>query len=129
MDISLARKTPPQFEGVPIFLSSADVAAELTEHSQVVSAIELAKKIGWRGALEAVYASDEVAYAADLKRLKFLDLLPLSKHNTVALEIGCGLGQHTTEIANRVKRLDVLEVGLANVLFTKIRCQQSSQKK
>jgi SAM-dependent methyltransferase len=104
------------------------VAAELNRPSQVVSAIELAKKIGWRGALEAVYAPDQLAYMTDPKRLKFLDLLPLSKHDTVALEIGCGLGQHTTEIANRVKRLDVLEVRLGNVLFTKLRCEQNAQK-
>ena len=63
---------------------------------------------------------------SDANRCKFLDLLPLSKDNTIALEIGCGLGQHTAAIARRVKHLDVLEVRLLSALFTKIRCEQNS---
>ena len=46
-------KAPQHFEGVPIFLRSSDLAAELG-NSQVMRAIELVKKIGWREALEAV---------------------------------------------------------------------------
>jgi tRNA G46 methylase TrmB len=78
----------------------------------MMTTVELAKKLGWRGALESIYAPDEIAYMSDANRCKFLDLLPLSKDNTIALEIGCGLGQHTAAIARRVKHLDVLEVRL-----------------
>ena len=62
-------------------------------------------------------------YAANPLRLRFLNLLPLSKELT-ALEIGVGFGQHTTEIARRVKWLDTLEVRWVNSMFTKIRCEQ-----
>ena len=85
----------------------------------MMTTVELAKKLGWRGALESIYAPDEIAYMSDANRCKFLDLLPLSKDNTIALEIGCGLGQHTAAIARRVKHLDVLEVRLLSALFTK----------
>ena len=109
----------------PIFLRSGDLETEL-ENRQMMTAVELAKKLGWRGALESIYAPDEIAYMSDANRCKFLDLLPLSKDNTIALEIGCGLGQHTAAIARRVKHLDVLEVRLLSALFTKIRCEQNS---
>lgn len=95
----------------PIFLRSGDLETEL-ENRQMMTTVELAKKLGWRGALESIYAPDEIAYMSDANRCKFLDLLPLSKDNTIALEIGCGLGQHTAAIARRVKHLDVLEVRL-----------------
>ena len=95
----------------PIFLRSGDLETEL-ENRQMMTTVELAKKLGWRGALESIYAPDEIAYMSDANRCKFLDLLSLSKDNTIALEIGCGLGQHTAAIARRVKHLDVLEVRL-----------------
>src|SRR5262245_28001640 len=87
-------------------------------------AIELARTVGWRTALEKVYDPTLVAYSADAIRSSFLDLLPLSKEMT-ALEIGVGLGQHTAEIASRVKRLDTLEIRLVNAIFTKIRREQT----
>ena len=111
-------QAPSQFEGIPIFLRSGDLETEL-ENRQMMTAVELGKKLGWRGALESIYAPDEIAYMSDANRCKFLDLLPLSKDNTIALEIGCGLGQHTAAIARRVKHLDVLEVRLLSALFTK----------
>ena len=99
-------------------ISSVRRQTEL-ENRQMMTAVELGKKLGWRGALESIFGPDEIAYISDANRCKFLDLLPLSKDNTIALEIGCGLGQHTAAIARRVKHLDVLEVRLLSALFTK----------
>jgi SAM-dependent methyltransferase len=99
--------------------------SELSNYSEAWRAVELAKTLGWRSALLTVYEPAMNAYSADPSRSRFLDLLPLSK-DTIVLEIGIGFGQHTGEIASRVKRLDTLEVRLANAVFAKIRCEQSS---
>jgi len=115
-----------EFEGVALFLRPGDIENQL-KNTQMMAAVELGKKIGWRGAVESIFSPQEIAYISDASRCKFLDLLPLSKGNTAALEIGCGLGQHTIELASRVKRLDVLDVQLGNLLFTQVRCQQASQ--
>jgi SAM-dependent methyltransferase len=119
-------QTPAEFEGVALFLRSGDIDTELN-NPQMMAAVELSKKIGWRGAVESTFGPREIAYICNENRCKFLDLLPLSKGNTVALEIGCGLGQHTAEIASRVKQLDALDVRLLNLLFTRVRCEQQSQ--
>ena len=119
-------QTPAEFEGVALFLRSGDIYTELN-NPQMMAAVELSKKIGWRGAVESTFGPREIAYICNENRCKFLDLLPLSKGNTVALEIGCGLGQHTAEIASRVKQLDALDVRLLNLLFTRVRCEQQSQ--
>ena len=111
-------------EGIPVFLRFSNIDAELSRFPNETKAIALARKADWKTALEAVYDPDMVAYSADPVRTNFLDLLPLSK-NTIALEIGVGFGQHTVEIASRVKRLDTFEVRLVNSLFTRIRCEQS----
>jgi SAM-dependent methyltransferase len=113
-----------KYDGIPVFLRFSNIKAELTGYANEKKAIELARKVGWRSALETVYDPGLVTYSADATRSKFLDLLPLSKEMT-ALEIGVGLGQHTAELASRVKRLDTLEVRLVNAVFTKIRCEQS----
>jgi SAM-dependent methyltransferase len=113
-----------EHEGIPVFLRFSNIEAELSGYANERKAIELARKEGWKRALELVYGPDMVAYSADPMRSKFLDLIPLSKNST-ALEIGIGFGQHTAELASRVKQLDTLEVRLVNAIFTKIRCEQS----
>jgi SAM-dependent methyltransferase len=112
-----------QYDGIPVHLRFSNIETELSRYTDENKAIELAKTGGWRSAIEAVFGPDVIAYSTDPARSKFLDLLPLSKSIT-ALEIGVGLGQHTAELASRVKRLDTLEIRLVNAIFTKIRCEQ-----
>ena len=114
---------PNEYDGIPIFLRFSDIDRELSQQPKERKAIEVAKANGWRNALETLYDPAMVSYSTSEKRLKFLDLLPLSKTAT-ALEIGVGLGQHTAAIASRVKQLDTLEIRLVNAIFAKIRCEQ-----
>ena len=109
--------------GIPIFLRFSNVEAELAAYPKEIQAIELAKSLGWKSALQLIYGSSMVAYAANSTRLTFLEALPLSK-DANALEIGVGFGQYTGALASRVRWLDTLEVRLVNTIFTKIRCEQ-----
>jgi SAM-dependent methyltransferase len=112
-----------KYGGIPVFLRFSNVDEELSAHPEEVRAIDLAKSIGWKSALQSVFGPEMVAYATNPARSRFLDLLPLSK-DTVALEIGVGFGQHTPVIASRVRWLDALEVRLVNAIFAKTRCEQ-----
>ena len=109
--------------GIPVLLKFSNIGREHFDYPKEIEAIELAKTKGWREALEILYDAEMVRYSTDTPRLKFLDLLPLSKESNV-LEIGIGFGQHTLEIAKRVKQLDTLEIRWVNSMFTKIRCEQ-----
>ena len=119
----LLNNKPADDGGIQVSLRFSDIGRERSEYPKEMRAIELAKSHGWRHALERLYEPGMVDYSADPLRLKFLDLLPLSKDLT-ALEIGLGFGQHAPEIARRVKWLDTLEVRWVNCMFTKIRCEQ-----
>jgi SAM-dependent methyltransferase len=110
-------------DGIAIRLQLSDVEQELSRYRKELRTVELAKTAGWRHALESECDPAMVAYSANQKRWKFLDVVPLSK-NVTALEIGIGLGQHTGEIASRVAHLDTLEVRLVNAMFAKTRCEQ-----
>jgi hypothetical protein len=68
------------YDGISVFLRFSDVDRELSEHPKEREAVELAKKEGWRHALETLYDPSMIAYSADPKRTKFLDLLPLSRN-------------------------------------------------
>ena len=109
--------------GIQVLLRFSNIDRERSEYPREMRAIELARSHGWRHALEELYDPAMVDYSANPLRSKFLDLLALSKDLT-ALEIGLGFGQHTPEIARRVKWLDTLEVRWVNCMFTKIRCEQ-----
>src|SRR6202795_99726 len=99
----------PSYEGIPVLLQSQNIDLELAKYPDEKKAVELAKTLGWRKALESVYGQGMVAYSTDPRRSRFLDLLPLTR-DMVVLEIGVGFGQHTAAIASRVKRLDTLEL-------------------
>ena len=114
----------PSYEGIPVLLRFHTIDLELSKYPDEKKAVELAKTLGWRKALELVYGQGMVAYSSDPRRSRFLDLLPLTS-DMVVLEIGVGFGQHTAEIASRVKHLDTLELRLLNSLFTKLRCEQT----
>jgi SAM-dependent methyltransferase len=88
---------------------------EAVENEETTATLEklndLAKSKDWRKALSEIYGEDSgmYRYVTDTKRLKFLDLLPLTKESVV-LEIGPGLGQFTTALAQRAKMVYALEV-------------------
>ena len=123
MRFSALAEPVAEYSGIPVFLRFSNIEAELASHPKESKAIELAKTVGWKSALETLYGPDMVAYAADPTRLKFLDLLRLTQE-AVALEIGVGFGQHTAAIASRVRWLDTLEVRLVNAIFARVRCEQ-----
>jgi SAM-dependent methyltransferase len=110
-------------DDIPIWLRFSDAERELANYPTEVRAVELAKTCGWRHALQTQWDAETVAYAADERRLKFLEVVPLSKYMR-ALEIGVSLGQHTAHIASRVAHLDAFDIRLANVMFAKVRCEQ-----
>lgn len=110
-------------DDIPISLRFSDAERELANYPKEVRAVELAKNSGWRHALQTQWDAGTVTYAADERRLKFLEVVPLSKYMR-ALEIGVSLGQHTGQIASRVAHLDAFDVRLANAMFAKVRCEQ-----
>ena len=112
-------------DGIPVFLRFSDAQRELQNYPRERRAVELAKTKGWRHALETEWDPEMLAYAGERKRLKFLDVVPMSK-TMAALEIGTGLGQHTAEIASRVAHVDSLDARLVNVLFAKARCDEDN---
>lgn len=122
--MTLQTDQAPTYEGIPVFLRLHTIDRELCTFPDEKRAVELAKTLGWRKALESVYGEGMVAYSSDPGRSRFLDLMPLTR-DMVVLEIGVGFGQHTAELASRVKHLDTLELRLLNSLFTKLRCEQS----
>lgn len=110
-------------DGIQFHLKFATVDQELSGYPQEFKALDLAKRIGWRSALESAFGPDTASYSTDPQRSKFLDVLPLAQ-SMCALEIGIGLGQHTVELAKRVSHLDAIEMRLVNTLFAKERCHQ-----
>jgi ubiquinone/menaquinone biosynthesis C-methylase UbiE len=119
----MSRLQDVKYDGIPVLLRYSDIEHERSQYAKEWKAVELAKANGWRRALEALYDRGMVKYSTSPERLKFIDLLPLSKDMT-ALEIGIGFGQHTAAIAERVKQLDTLEIRLVNAVFARIRCEQ-----
>ena len=77
----------------------------------------------WREALAATHDPGMVRYVTDPLRTAFLDLLPL-KADSEILEIGPGMGQFTALMANRVRRVDALEVVPEQGEFVALRSRQ-----
>jgi SAM-dependent methyltransferase len=89
---------------------------------------ESAKRDGWREALKRVYGvdSDLYRYVTDPNRQALIELLPLTPHSVV-LEIGPGLGQMTSCIAEQVEAVYALEVVPGQAYFTAERCRQEGR--
>jgi SAM-dependent methyltransferase len=88
----------------------------------------IARSEGWRAAVDTVFADDPamVHYVTDAGRTRFLDLLPLGPEATV-LEVGPGLGQITTALAPRARRVHALELDAGQAAFVLERCRQSGR--
>jgi ubiquinone/menaquinone biosynthesis C-methylase UbiE len=109
---------------IPQFLHYETVESE--EAAKTLQKLnDIAKSKGWRQALIDIYGegSGMYRYVTDTKRLDFLNLLALAKDNVV-LEIGPGLGQLTTALAERTKMVYALEVVPQQAEFALERCKQ-----
>jgi SAM-dependent methyltransferase len=87
-----------------------------------------ARRIGWQEALQEEF--EEIGgkdswyyrYVMDPSRASFLELLGCRSEHTV-LEVGSNAGQITVALARRVKAVYGLDVELAYLRFTAMRCQ------
>lgn len=77
----------------------------------------------WQEALAATHDPGMVRYVTDPLRSAFLDLLPLRADSEI-LEIGPGMGQFTALMAQRVRRVDALEVVPEQAEFVALRSRQ-----
>lgn len=111
-------------EGIPVFLAGKPVEDHET-HKQLSELNEIAKKKNWKDALRDVYGAESniFKYVTNHERLIFLDLLELNK-DSVVLEIGSGLGQFTSFIADYAKQVYGLEVVAGQAQFASERCRQ-----
>ena len=104
-----------------------DVSAKETGETgqRLEMLVELAERLGWRWALQAVYHDDPdlVRYATDRSRSLCVDLLGLDGTQDV-LEVGTGLGQMTVELGRRSASVESLEVVEAQARFAAVRCRQ-----
>lgn len=110
----------PVVRGVPDFRlePSPDPADEATLDAMTADAA----RDGWRAALGA-HRPDTLRYADDPARAGFLDLLPL-RPDTVALEVGPGLGQLVAPLARRVGFVCAVELSPGQARFAAERCRQ-----
>lgn len=123
--MSVSKDTPTHHppHSVPVFL-----AYEPAESAETVARLEhlvaMAREKGWREALGASHADERgFAYVSDVRRAKYLELLPLDSEKDV-LEIGASMGQHTVLVAPRVRSVQALEVVPGQAEFAALRCAQ-----
>jgi SAM-dependent methyltransferase len=108
-------------EGVPQLFAQGPPQLP-DEH--VRRAVDLARREGWRAALEAVFASDPaLQYVTDPSRALFVDLLDLDE-SCLVLEIGASLGQITEKLAARAGHVFALELDPPQAAFTRLRCEE-----
>ena len=110
--------------GVPQILRFKPVEDQQTT-AQLAKLNRLAREIGWRPALNAVYSEEPslIRYVTKVERSSFIDLLPLTRESNV-LEIGAGLGQFTAVLARRARSVCALEVVPGQAEFAAERCRQ-----
>jgi len=112
----------PVTSGIPNFCKHQ--AAESPEDALRLEVLNRsATEHGWRSAV-GNHWPEVLNYVTDEIRLRLIDILPLDASQCV-LEIGCGLGQFTIPIANRVRHVSAIEVVLGQALFTRTRCAQN----
>jgi SAM-dependent methyltransferase len=115
--------------GIPQFLNFPPVE-DPNSNETLATLNKVAAEEGWRAAFEHAseleYAPEFERYSTDQSRSIFLDLLPLAPQSVV-LEIGTGLGQFTSLIAEKVKRVYGLEVVPGQAEFTAERCRQDGR--
>ncbi len=111
-------------EGCIDFLSQA-YSENARELGTVQRALGRVREVGWRGAIDEAYGPGTPGhrYITESGRARFIDFLGLGPEDVV-LEIGCSMGQHTTELAARCGRVYGIDVILDQAVFTRIRCEQ-----
>lgn len=111
--------------GIPRFLRFEPIEDDHTK-ARLTQLNALARGRGWQTALRTAYGDDPpfLHYVTDTGRAAFVDLLPVTRDSDV-LEIGPGLGQFTTILANRARFVHGLEVVAEQAEFAAERCRQS----
>lgn len=106
--------------GVPNFLRY-DEAEPPDVSDRLSRANEIARRVGWRHAVQEVYG--DWRYVFPEGRDVWMALLPCTSDSTV-LEIGSGMGQFTPLLSQRSRQVHALEVVPGQAEFTLQRCQQ-----
>jgi SAM-dependent methyltransferase len=111
-------------------MTTDDTPAEtLPNEARLTRLNARARRIGWQDALreecEQIGGKDSwhYRYVTDPSRASFLELLECHSEHTV-LEVGSNAGQITVALARRVKAVYGLDVELAYLKFTAMRCEQ-----
>ncbi|MBS0197395.1 MAG: class I SAM-dependent methyltransferase [Planctomycetes bacterium] len=114
----------PVRDGCPDFRVRRD-APDDAEVVQVRRALASARRVGWSAAIDEVYipGTKGHTYITQDSRAGFLGLLPMTG-DSVVLEIGCSMGQHTAAIAGRCAAVYAIDVVLEQSQFTAARCTQ-----
>lgn len=114
----------PVRDGCPTFLARNHQESD-SELGTVRRALDRSPLIGWRAAIDEAYVPGTTGhtYITEPGRASYLDLLPLNTDSMV-LEIGCSMGQHTQELAPRCGKVFGIDVILEQALFTQVRCSQ-----
>jgi ubiquinone/menaquinone biosynthesis C-methylase UbiE len=117
--------TYPSTGSIPFFLKYSTFEHELNNPPELVQLNTLTPKIGWYAAMKSCFGVDSemMNYTTNVNRAGYLDLLDLKGYQDV-LEIGVGLGQHTVELAKKVRSVKGIDVVLQNAIFTKLRCEE-----
>lgn len=114
------------FVGPVLYFSSVSESETEDERARLRGLCQASTIIGWRRALQETYDEAFVRYVTDETRAIFIDYIPISKSHDV-LEIGPGLGQFTSKLAERARTVDALEVVPEQAAFVATRVQQEGR--
>lgn len=115
----------PFVHGLPSFLAAP---SDPYDEEQLLALCDVARTRGWEAALDELQRRNSKMhkYVTDKSRLLTLEAIPLQACHRV-LEIGCGFGQFTFDLANKCQELYVLEVVPGQAAFVAIRALQEQR--
>ncbi len=124
LDCPSCGRSYPIKGGIPCFLDPDYYWGELDE-AELASLNDLAEEIGWREAIGQRLTEPRWRWqsVADATRTHWAYLLDLDGTERV-LDVGCGMGQHTTFLARRCGEVHGIDAVWQRLRFTGIRARQ-----
>ncbi len=115
----------PIVDGCVMFRGPGEPSVENEETRRVDATLMEARRSSWRTAVDSIYkvGSRDHRYITEGQRCTFMDLLPMTRESVV-LEIGCSMGQHTSELAGRCRTVFALDIIPQQAVFTALRAEQ-----
>lgn len=115
----------PIADGCLVFRGSGEPSVENEETRRVDATLMEARRSTWRAAVDSIYkiGSRDHRYITEERRCAFMDLLPMAR-DSVVLEVGCSMGQHTSALAGRCRSVFALDIIPQQAVFTALRAEQ-----